>query len=54
MGKGFHAGRNTVMWAKHSIEIGSNFYLGAYSLIGCDTKIGDDVIFGSYVSLIGR
>jgi acetyltransferase-like isoleucine patch superfamily enzyme len=52
--QGFHAGRATVMWARNRIEIGQNFYFGAYSQIGCDTRIGENVIFGSYVSLIGR
>lgn len=54
IGKGFHGGRGIVMWAKNSIKIGKNFYMGAYSQIGCDTYIGDNVLFGSYVSLIGR
>lgn len=51
---GFHAGRNTVMWARDYISIGKNFYMGAYSQIGCNASIGDEVIFGSYVSLVGR
>jgi len=54
IGPGFHAGRGTSMWAKNYIEIGENFYFGAYSQIGCNTKIGDNVIFGSQVSLVGR
>ena len=52
--KGFHAGRGIVVWAKNHLSIGENFYMGAYSRIGCNSKIGNDVIFGSYVSLIGR
>lgn len=51
---GFHGGRGISMWAKDFIEIGKNFYMGAYSQIGCNTKIGNNVIFGSYVSLVGR
>jgi acetyltransferase-like isoleucine patch superfamily enzyme len=54
IGKGFHGGRSIVMWAKDYINIGQNFYMGAYSQIGCNTTIGNDVIFGSYVSLIGK
>lgn len=54
IGSGFHAGRKTIMWASDSISIGKNFYFGAYSQIGCNAVIGDDVIFGSYVSLIGK
>lgn len=52
--KGFHAGRGIVIWAKNHLTIGENFYMGAYSRIGCNSKIGNDVIFGSYVSLIGK
>ena len=51
---GFHAGRGVLMWAKDFIVIGKDFYMGAYSRIGCNAKIGNNVIFGSYVSLVGR
>lgn len=51
---GFHAGRGVQMWAKGFIVIGKDFYMGAYSQIGCNAKIGNNVIFGSYVSLVGR
>jgi acetyltransferase-like isoleucine patch superfamily enzyme len=54
IGKKFHAGKGVTMWAKNSISIGDYFYIGRNSQIGCDTIIGDYVIFGSYVSLIGR
>jgi len=54
IGSNFHAGRGVVLWAKNSINIGKSFYIGRYSHIGCDTQIGDYVIFGTYVSLVGR
>jgi len=42
------------MWAKHSITIGENFYIGKYSIIECDAEIGDHVILANHVSLIGK
>jgi len=53
-GNGFHAGRGVSLWAKNMIEIGENFYIGRFSQIECDTKIGDNVIFANYVALVGR
>jgi acetyltransferase-like isoleucine patch superfamily enzyme len=42
------------MWAKHSITIGDNFYIGKFSQIECDAEIGNDVIFANQVALVGR
>jgi acetyltransferase-like isoleucine patch superfamily enzyme len=46
--------RGVFLWAKHSIIIGNNFYIGKYSFIECDVIIGNNVIFANYVSLVGR
>jgi acetyltransferase-like isoleucine patch superfamily enzyme len=54
IGKNFHSGRGVFMWAKHTISIGDNFYIGKYSIIECDTTIGNNVIIGNRVSLAGR
>jgi len=54
IGANFHAGRSVFLWAKNNIIIGDNFYIGKYSIIECDTQIGDNVIFANNVSLIGR
>ena len=54
IGKGFYAGRFTNIWARSKVVIGSNFYMGRYSQIECDVLIGDNVILGNFVSLIGR
>lgn len=54
IGKNFHAGRGVVLWAKHNIWIGNNFYIGRYSQIECDAEIGNDVIFANGVALVGR
>jgi acetyltransferase-like isoleucine patch superfamily enzyme len=42
------------MWAKREIKIGDNFYIGRYSQIECDALIGDNVMFGNFVSLVGK
>ena len=54
IGNHFHAGRGVVLWAKHTITIGKHFYIGRYSQIECDAEIGDNVIFGNNVALVGR
>lgn len=54
IGKNFHAGRCVSMWAKNNIEIGDNFYIGRYSFIESDAKIGDNVIIANFVCLVGR
>lgn len=54
IGKKFHAGSNVLLWAKHNITIGDNFYIGKYSIIECDAFIGHHVIFANNVSLIGK
>jgi len=42
------------MWAKNSITVGDNFYIGKYSQIECDAEIGNNVLFANRVALIGR
>lgn len=54
LGKGFHAGRNVWFGSRNKIVIGCNCYLGRESQIGCDAKIGDNVMFGNRVALVGR
>jgi len=54
IGPHFHAGRGVALWAKNRISIGQNFYIGRYSQIECDADIGNDVIFGNYVALVGK
>ena len=54
IGKGFHSGRGVNIWGKNKISIGKNFYIGRYSQIECDVEIGDNVIMGNYVALVGK
>jgi acetyltransferase-like isoleucine patch superfamily enzyme len=53
-GKNPYIGRSVYMWAKHSIIIGDNFYIGKFSQIECNAEIGEDVMFANRVALIGR
>lgn len=53
-GKNPYIGRMVYMWAKHTIIIGDNFYIGKFSEISCDAEIGNNVMFANRVALIGR
>ena len=54
IGKNVYIGRMVYLWAKHTITIGDNFYIGKFSQIECDAEIGNNVIFANHVGLIGR
>jgi acetyltransferase-like isoleucine patch superfamily enzyme len=54
IGKGFHAGARVRLWSKNELIIGKYFYIGKDSQIECDAQIGDYVILGNKVGLIGR
>lgn len=54
IGEGVFIGRRTRIWAKERAEIGKNFYMGKDSLIESDVIIGDNVMWGSKVAVIGR
>jgi chloramphenicol O-acetyltransferase type B len=53
-GKNPYIGRMVYMWAKHTISIGDNFYIGKFSQIECDAVIGHNVMFANRVAIIGR
>lgn len=53
-GKNPYIGRLVYMYAKHSIKIGDNFYIGKFSQIECDTEIGNNVIIANSVAIVGR
>jgi chloramphenicol O-acetyltransferase type B len=54
IGKNFYSGRNVFLWAKNDIIIGDNFYIGRFSQIECDIKIGNNVIVGNNVAFVGK
>jgi len=54
IGKGFHAGIRVRLWARQILVIGENFYIGRDSQIEANCVIGDHVIFGNKVAIVGR
>lgn len=53
-GKNVYIGRFVYLWAKHTITAGDNFYIGKFSQIECDAEIGNNVIIGNQVGMVGR
>jgi len=51
---GFHAGVRVRLWAKSTMSIGKNFYIGRDSFIETDCIIGDNSAFGNRVSVVGK
>ena len=54
IGSNFHAGRNVVLWAKKSIKIGNNCYIGRCTQIECNAVVGDNVLIANNVALVGK
>lgn len=54
IGDNLYAGRRISLWAKNSIRIGNNFYIGRDSQIETDCTIGDNVILGNKVAIVGK
>lgn len=53
-GKNPYIGTYVYMWAKNTIKIGDNFYIGKFSQIECDAEIGNNVMLANRVALVGR
>lgn len=47
-------GRGTVFYAPNSITIGDNVYIGKYCSLETDIEIGNNVLIGSNVGLVGK
>jgi chloramphenicol O-acetyltransferase type B len=54
IGSGFHSGTRVRIWGKNTIKIGRCFYIGRDSFIETDCIIGNYVIFGNKVGVVGR
>lgn len=54
IGKKFHSGLRVRLWAKKTLIIGDYFYIGRDSQIECDCIIGNYVILGNKVGIVGR
>jgi acetyltransferase-like isoleucine patch superfamily enzyme len=54
IGENPYIGLLVYLWAKHTITIGDNFYIGKFSQIECDAEIGNNVMLANRVALVGR
>ena len=54
LGKNSTFGRGTVLYAPNKMTIGQNVYIGKYCSLEADMVIGDDVLIGNNVGLIGK
>jgi acetyltransferase-like isoleucine patch superfamily enzyme len=53
VGSGFRCGKGCTISKKNTIIIGNNFFMGHYCHLAANTVIGNDVMFGSHVALVG-
>ncbi len=54
VGKNFHVGFGSVLWAPRSLEIGNDVYVGKSVTIEVDGSIGDGTLIANNVGIIGR
>lgn len=54
LGKTSTFGRGTVLYAPNRMTIGENVYIGKYCSLETDIEIGNDVLLGNNVGLIGK
>lgn len=54
LGKTSTFGRGTVLYAPNQMNIGENVYIGKYCSLETDIEIGNDVLVGNNVGLIGK
>lgn len=54
VGKDFSAGRGAIISAPHSLSIGNNVSVGPRTIIQVDGTIGDFVMIGMGVQIVGR
>lgn len=54
LGKNSTFGRGTVFYAPNRITVGNNVYIGKYCSLETDLEIGNDVLIGSNVGLVGK
>lgn len=53
VGKGFKCGKHCFVSRKNRITLGNNFFMGQYCHLASDLKVGNDVMFASFVSCVG-
>lgn len=53
LGKNFKSGPQCSFSKKNTIVIKDNFYMGRNCHLACNLELGNDVMFGSYVTCVG-
>lgn len=53
IGKNFKGGKYGFIARKNDIYIGDNFYMGNFCHLSSNLKVGNDVMFASFVSCVG-
>lgn len=53
VGRNFFCGQRCFVSSKNIIQIGDNFYMGNNCHLAANAVIGNDVLFASYVSVVG-
>ena len=53
IGKNFKGGKYGFISKKNKIDIGDNFFMGNFCHLSSDLKVGNDVMFASFVSCVG-
>jgi acetyltransferase-like isoleucine patch superfamily enzyme len=54
LGKNIHIGIGSILEAPKCLTIGDNVYIGKYCTIECDGHIGNYVLIGNKVGLVGK
>ncbi|MBR4713401.1 MAG: acyltransferase [Paludibacteraceae bacterium] len=54
IGRNFHSSRGVFLWARNELSIGDDFYIGKYSIIETDCRIGNGVIIANHVGIVGK
>lgn len=54
LGRNIHIGIGSILWAPRLLEVGSDVYIGRGCTIAVDGRIGDYVLIGNQVGLVGR
>jgi acetyltransferase-like isoleucine patch superfamily enzyme len=54
LGRRVHIGLGSILWAPQRLTIGDDVYIGKSCTIQCDGQIGNGVLIGNRVGLVGR
>lgn len=54
LGRRVHLGIGTILWASRSLVVGNDVYVGKYCTLEVDGRVGNHVLIGNSVGIIGR